>query len=60
MFSGFLERCHLACSTAEKNQVLVVTSSCYQVMEPASMAGFPAVLVRRPRDLGSGVNLRTG
>ncbi|KAG1841813.1 kinase-like domain-containing protein [Suillus subalutaceus] len=59
MFSGFLERCRLACSTAEKNQVLVVTSSCYQVMEPASMAGFPTVLVRRPGDLGSGVNLRT-
>lgn len=51
MFSSFLERCRLACSTAEKDQVLVVTSNCYQVMEPASMAGFPTVLVRRPGDL---------
>lgn len=59
IFSGLLERCRSACSTAEKSQVLVVTSSCYQVMEPVSMAGFPTVLVRRPGDLGSGVNLRT-
>ncbi|KAG2064035.1 kinase-like protein [Suillus decipiens] len=59
MFSGLLKHCRLACSTVEKNQALVVTSSCYQVMEPASMASFPTVLVRRPGDLGSGVNLRT-
>jgi hypothetical protein len=59
IFSSFLERCRLACSTAKKNQVLVTTSSCYQVMEPASMAGFPTAFVRRPGGLGSRVNLRT-
>ncbi|KAG1779415.1 kinase-like domain-containing protein [Suillus placidus] len=58
-FSGLLERCRAAWGTAEKNQVLVVTSSFYRVMEPAYMADFPTVLVQRPEGLGSGLNLRT-
>ncbi|KAG1738732.1 kinase-like domain-containing protein [Suillus lakei] len=59
IFSGLLERCRVACGTVEKTQVLVVTSSPYQVMESANMACFPTVLVQRPGDLGSGVNIRT-
>jgi hypothetical protein len=59
MFSGLLERCRVAWGTAEKNQVLVVTSSHYRVMEPACMAGFPTVLVQRPEGLGSRLDLRT-
>jgi casein kinase 1 len=59
MFSGLSERCSVAWGIAEKNQVLVVTSSPYRVMEPARMAGFPTVLVQRPERLGSKLNLRT-
>ncbi|KAG1717675.1 hypothetical protein EDB19DRAFT_1183752 [Suillus lakei] len=59
MFSGLLERCQLACGIVEKTQVLVVTSSRYRVMEPASVAGFPTVLVQRPGCLGLGVKLGT-
>ncbi|KAG2071481.1 kinase-like protein [Suillus decipiens] len=59
MFSDLLERCRLACGTAERTQVLVVTSSRYRVMEPASVAGFPTVLVQRPGCLESEVKLGT-
>ncbi|KAG1839141.1 hypothetical protein DFJ58DRAFT_859919 [Suillus subalutaceus] len=59
MFSGLLERCCVAWGIAEKNQVLVVTSNPYRVMEPARMAGFPTVLVQRHEGLGSRRNLRT-
>ncbi|KAG0707893.1 kinase-like domain-containing protein [Suillus ampliporus] len=59
IFSDLLERCRLACGTVERTQVLVVTSSRYRVMEPASVAGFPTILVQRSGCLGSGVNLRT-
>jgi hypothetical protein len=59
MFSDLSERCSVAWGIAEKNQVLVVTSSPYRVMEPARMAGFPTVLVQRPERLGSKLNLRT-
>jgi casein kinase 1 len=59
MFSGLLKRCCVAWGVAEKNQVLVVTSSPYRVMEPARMAGFPTALVQRPEGLGSRLNLRT-
>ncbi|KAG0707894.1 kinase-like domain-containing protein [Suillus ampliporus] len=58
-FSDLLERCRLARGTVERNQVLVVTSSRYRVMEPASVAGFPSILVQRPGCLGSGVKLGT-
>ncbi|KAG1868454.1 kinase-like domain-containing protein [Suillus subluteus] len=59
MFSGLLERCCVAWGIAEKNQVLVVTSNPYRVMEPARMAGFPTVFVQRHEGLGSRLNLRT-
>ncbi|KAG0707895.1 hypothetical protein DFH29DRAFT_1065946 [Suillus ampliporus] len=59
MFSDLLERCRLACGSVEMTQVLVVTSSCYRVIELASMAGFTTVLVHRPGGLGSGVDLET-
>ncbi|KAG2145176.1 kinase-like domain-containing protein [Suillus clintonianus] len=54
MFSDLLE-----CGTADRTQVLVVTSNHYRVMEPASVAGFPTVLVQRPGCIGSGVKLGT-
>ncbi|KAG0707543.1 hypothetical protein DFH29DRAFT_871545 [Suillus ampliporus] len=41
MFSNLLNQW----GTVEKNQILVVTSSPYQVMKPASIAGLPMVLV---------------
>ncbi|KAG1741524.1 kinase-like domain-containing protein [Suillus paluster] len=59
MFSHLLDRFHLACSTVEESEVLVVASSHYRVMEPASIAGFPTVLVQRPGCLGSEVDLGT-
>ncbi|KAG1887633.1 kinase-like domain-containing protein [Suillus subluteus] len=59
MFSDLWERCRLACGTTERTQILVVTSSRYQVMEPASVAGFPTVLVQRPGCLESEVKLGT-
>ncbi|KAG1836773.1 kinase-like domain-containing protein [Suillus subalutaceus] len=46
IFSDLLECCRLACSTIERTQVLVVMSSHYQVMEPASVGSFPTVLVQ--------------
>lgn len=59
MFSDLLERRRLVCSTIERTQVLVVTSSRYRVMEPASVAGFPTALVQRPGCLESKVKLGT-
>ncbi|KAG2034635.1 kinase-like domain-containing protein [Suillus americanus] len=59
MFSDLLERCRSECSTVERTQVLVVTSSRYRVMEPASVGGFPTVLVQRPGCLESEVKLGT-
>ncbi|KAG2340923.1 hypothetical protein BDR05DRAFT_840076, partial [Suillus weaverae] len=59
MFSDLFEHCRLACGTVERTQVLVVTSSRYRVMEPASVAGFPTILVQRPGCLESKVKLGT-
>ncbi|KAG0699226.1 kinase-like domain-containing protein [Suillus ampliporus] len=59
LFSDLLERCRLTCGPVERSQVIIVTSSCYRVIEPAGVAGFPTVLVQRPGCLGAGVKLRT-
>ncbi|KAG1887625.1 hypothetical protein F4604DRAFT_1717852 [Suillus subluteus] len=59
IFSDLLERCRLKCRTIDRTQILVVTSSRYRVMEPASMAGFPTILVQRPGCLESDVKLGT-
>lgn len=59
MFSNLLERCRLKCETIDRNQILVVTFSRYRVMEPASMAGFPTILVQRPGCLESEAKLGT-
>jgi hypothetical protein len=59
IFSDLWERCRLKCGTIDKTQILVVTSSRYRAMEPASMAGFPTILVQRPGCLESDVKLGT-
>jgi hypothetical protein len=59
IFSGLWERCRLKCGTIDKTQILVATSSRYRVMEPASMAGFPTILVQRLGCLESDVKLGT-
>ncbi|KAG2071500.1 kinase-like protein [Suillus decipiens] len=59
IFPDLFARCRLKCGTIDRTQILVVTSSRYRVMEPASLAGFPTILVQRPGCLESEVKLGT-
>ncbi|OBZ66380.1 hypothetical protein A0H81_13636 [Grifola frondosa] len=57
-YASLFEHCAATVPSIKPDQIMVVTSSRYRVVEPASDAGMPSALVQRAENLESKVDFR--